>query len=237
MASVIYAFVGKGRTVWADHVTGSPMASSSVPLGGMTAAPPLENLRKTAVAMMTKLRGESGQFNFNLDSRRVAYVLLSDSVCFGCIAAADFTANAAMLFLGKLKEQFHRQYSTEQIMGPEENAGPFKKFSQHIKVEMEKVYDGGNNKITQVKSQIEDTKNVMVMNIDKVLQRGEKLEDVMIKSDSMRDHAMQFRNKGRKLRRALWCQNMKLTLVIIAALLLLAFVIFLAACKGFSCTK
>ena len=39
------------------------------------------------------------------------------------------------------------------------------------------------------------------MNIDRVLERGERLEDVMSKSDSMRDSALTFSKKGRALHR------------------------------------
>ena len=42
--------------------------------------------------------------------------------------------------------------------------------------------------ISQVKSQIDDVKDVMAANIDKVLERGEKLEDVLEKSDIMKVH-------------------------------------------------
>ena len=43
-----------------------------------------------------------------------------------------------------------------------------------------------------------------VENIAKVLERGERLDDVLVKSDAMKDSAAQFRNSGRKLSRQMW---------------------------------
>jgi hypothetical protein len=68
-----------------------------------------------------------------------------------------------------------------------------------------------------------------------VLERGERLDDMAAKSESMRDQAAAFRAKGRALRRTLWWQNAKWSLALALVVLLVAFVIFLAACRGFRC--
>ncbi len=70
-----------------------------------------------------------------------------------------------------------------------------------------------------------------------VLSRGERLEDVAAKSEGMRDQAAAFRAKSRSLRRKLWWANLKWTLLLIAVVLLVAFGVFLAACRGFRCVK
>merc|ERR1711907_701159 len=100
---------------------------------------------------------------------------------------------------------------------------------------MEIAYSGGQNKINEVKKQIEDTRQIMSVNIDKVLERGERLEDVMDKSEKMKDTADQFRKKGRELRRKMWWQNTKTKLIIAGVVLLLILIIFFAACSGVTC--
>jgi hypothetical protein len=45
-----------------------------------------------------------------------------------------------------------------------------------------------------------------------VLQRGEKLEDVLDKTDKMNANASTFRESSRKLRRAMWWRNVKLNI-------------------------
>ena len=80
-----------------------------------------------------------------------------------------------------------------------------------------------------------EVKEVMVENIDKVLERGERLDDVLVKSDAMKDSAAQFRNSGRKLSRQMWWQNCKLWAALIAILIVVVIVIFFAVCGGTSC--
>ena len=70
-----------------------------------------------------------------------------------------------------------------------------------------------------------------------MLERGERLDDVAAKSESMRDQAAAFRAKSRSLRRQMWWTNVKWTLLLVIIVLLVAFAVFLAACRGFSCVK
>ncbi len=70
-----------------------------------------------------------------------------------------------------------------------------------------------------------------------MLERGERLDDVAAKSESMRDQAAAFRAKGRSLRRQMWWTNAKWTLLLVLIVLLVGFAVFLAACRGFSCVN
>jgi hypothetical protein len=90
-------------------------------------------------------------------------------------------------------------------------------------------------KVDAVRQKVESVKATMSENIDKVLERGERLDDVAAKSETMRDQAAAFRAKGRQLRRQLWWQNAKWSAALAAVVLLVAFAVFLAACRGFSC--
>jgi vesicle-associated membrane protein 7 len=57
--------------------------------------------------------------------------------------------------------------------------------------------------IGAVKSQIEDVKGIMVQNIEKVLERGEKIELLVDKTDRLNQQAFKFESSSRNLRRSL----------------------------------
>jgi len=86
-----------------------------------------------------------------------------------------------------------------------------------------------------VKKQIEDTRQIMSTNIDKVLERGERLDDVMDKSEAMKNTADAFRKKGKELRRKMWWQNTKMKIIIAAVVLLLIVILFFSICGGVAC--
>ncbi len=54
-------------------------------------------------------------------------------------------------------------------------------------------------KLIQVKNKIEDIKDIMRVNIDELLKRGETLESVMMKSDELSKGSIKFYDKARKV--------------------------------------
>ena len=122
------------------------------------------------------------------------------------------------------------------------------------------------DKVAAVQKQVDEVKNVMIENIEKVLDRGEKIELLVDKTQSLRNSADTFHRQGKQLRRQMWMNNLKMKLLVLFVVAFLGFVIFLMvrarappsvpaaagapppvltrraprtkqACKGFSCTK
>ena len=56
--------------------------------------------------------------------------------------------------------------------------------------------------LSAVKNQIEDVKGHMVENIEKVLERGEKIELLVDKTDRLNQQAFKFESSSRKLKHA-----------------------------------
>ena len=91
------------------------------------------------------------------------------------------------------------------------------------------------SKVSAVQQQVSQVKEIMMDNIEKVLDRGEKIELLVDKSDALRFEAANFHKTGRALRRNLWCQNMKIKvacgLIIFALLLTLIFTLCGKKCR------
>ena len=82
-------------------------------------------------------------------------------------------------------------------------------YSKVIKDRLDYYNNAGSNVdgLSQVKNQIEDVKGVMVENIEKVLERGEKIELLVDKTDRLNQQAFKFESSSRDLRRAMWWKN------------------------------
>merc|ERR1719217_840588 len=93
------------------------------------------------------------------------------------------------------------------------------------------------SKVAMVQKQVSEVKNVMMDNIEKVLDRGEKIELLVDKTENLRTQADAFQRTGRRLRSKMWWQNLKMKLIVALILLTVIFVIFMIACNGFKCTK
>ncbi|XP_003387304.1 PREDICTED: vesicle-associated membrane protein 4-like [Amphimedon queenslandica] len=83
-------------------------------------------------------------------------------------------------------------------------------------------------KIRQVQNQVTGVISTMKDNITKVLERGDKLEDLEEKSGELAESASQFRVSSRRLERKMWWKNCKLKLIlggIVGIILLIIIVI------------
>lgn len=56
-------------------------------------------------------------------------------------------------------------------------------------------------------------RNVMIDNIDKVLERGDRLELLVDKTANMQGNTFRFRKQARRFRNTVWWRNVKLTYV------------------------
>lgn len=54
----------------------------------------------------------------------------------------------------------------------------------------------------------------MVENIEKILERGDRIELLVDKTATMQDSAFHFKKQSKRLRRALWMKNAKLLWVL-----------------------
>merc|ERR1719352_508260 len=90
--------------------------------------------------------------------------------------------------------------------------------------------DHSIDNIGAVKSQIEDVKGVMVQNIEKVLERGEKIELLVDKTDRLNQQAFRFESSSRALRRAMWWKKMRCYAIIGVVTVLLIYAASVSLC-------
>ena len=90
----------------------------------------------------------------------------------------------------------------------------------------------GSNKVASVQQQVSEVKEIMMDNIEKVLDRGEKIEVLVDKTEALRFQADNFHKQGRALRNRMWWNNLKMKLILLFFVLGVAIVIFCVFCFG-----
>ncbi|XP_029790894.1 vesicle-associated membrane protein 4 isoform X1 [Suricata suricatta] len=68
-----------------------------------------------------------------------------------------------------------------------------------------------NDKIKHVQNQVDEVIDVMQENITKVIERGERLDELQDKSESLSDNATAFSNRSKQLRRQMWWRGCKVS--------------------------
>ena len=141
--------------------------------------------------------------------------------------------------LERIKDEFKSQYgglATDAIAHSLDRS-----FGPKIKAQME--YCANNpqelTKVSRVQAQVSEVKNIMMDNIEKVLDRGEKIELLVDKTENLRFQADNFHRTGRALRQRMWWNKLKMQLMFASAFVMFIIVLFLIFCYsgGNDCTK
>lgn len=84
---------------------------------------------------------------------------------------------------------------------------------------------GGNQRTQALQAQIDDTVGVMRENINKVSQRGERLDALQDKTDNLAVSAQGFRRGANRVRKQMWWKDMKMRMCLIIGIIILLIII------------
>ncbi|CAD6586500.1 MAG: hypothetical protein CYPHOPRED_003562 [Cyphobasidiales sp. Tagirdzhanova-0007] len=84
---------------------------------------------------------------------------------------------------------------------------------------------GNNARTAAIQAEIDNTVNIMQDNIKKVAERGERLESLQDKTDTLAVSAQGFRRGANRVRKAMWWKDMKMRLLIGAGIIILIILI------------
>ncbi|AQK58006.1 Putative vesicle-associated membrane protein family protein [Zea mays] len=88
--------------------------------------------------------------------------------------------------------------------------------------------------LNRLRGEVSEIHTVMVDNIEKILDRGDRISLLVDKTSTMQDSAFHFRKQSKRLRRALWMKNAKLLVVLTVVIVVLLYLIISAFCGGLS---
>ncbi|XP_067114074.1 vesicle-associated membrane protein 8 isoform X1 [Osmerus mordax] len=84
-------------------------------------------------------------------------------------------------------------------------------------------------KLDQVQGQVNEVKVILKDNINKVLERGEKLDDLIDKTDDLRSTADTFQRTSARVARKYWWKNTKIMIIIGVVVVIVVILIILFA--------
>ncbi|GAA0151168.1 SNARE protein [Lithospermum erythrorhizon] len=217
--SLIYSFVARGKVILADYTefTG--------------------NFTSIAAQCLQKLPASSNRFTYNCDGHTFNY-LVENGFTYCVVATESAGRQIPIAFLERIKDDFSQKYGGGKATSAGAN-GLKKEFGPKLKEHMKYCVEHPEeiNKLAKVKAQVNEVKGVMMENIEKVLDRGEKIELLVDKTENLRSQAQDFRQQGTKIRRKMWYHNMKMKLVVLAILVVLLLIIILTICPQFKCRQ
>lgn len=216
-SQLIYAFVARGTKVLAEYTAFQG------------------NFSAIAVQCLAKLPAANNKHTYVCDHHTFNF-LIEDGVTYLAVADEELGRQVPFAFLDRVKDDFKHRYQggrADLAVAHSLDA----EFAPRLRQHMEFVLSNPDEvrKMSQIKSQVAEVKDIMMENIEKVLNRNEKIDLLVDKSAGLQSDAHHFQRQGIKIRRRLWCQHLRLKLLVLLFIVVITFVIYLSICKGFVC--
>ncbi|KAK6911252.1 v-SNARE, coiled-coil homology domain [Dillenia turbinata] len=210
--SLIYSFVARGTVILAEYTDFSG------------------NFSTIASQCLAKLPSSSNKFTYNCDGHTFNY-LVDDGFTYCVVAVESVGRQVPIAFLERVKEDFNKRYgggkaATAVAKSLNKEFGP--KLKEHMQFCVDHPEEV--SKLEKVKAQVSEVKGVMMENIEKVLDRGGKIELLVDKTENLRSQAQDFRQIGTKMRRKMWLKNMKIKLIVLGIIIVLILIVVLSVC-------
>lgn len=209
-ASILYLVVARGS---------KPLAEYSSHTG---------NFGDVSRVILHKLPVEATTTSYRYGEYWVRYSASSEGLVLLCIAGSFSTADVCFRCLDAVRARFHELYGNgwRGYQELELNAG----FRAQLRSAMEHYNHPEVSTVNRVRDQLAEVKEVTHENIDKILERQEKIDLLVDKSEQLTRTASVFRRDARSLRRHLcrrsWRQIVGLSVLII----LIALICWVCAC-------
>lgn len=209
----------------------SLVARGSVVLAEFSATGVNPNAAAVARQLLEKIPGTNDSHVSYSHDRHIFHVKRTDGITVLCMADDAAGRRIPFAFLedihGKFVKTYGRACHTALAYAMNEE------FSRVLSQQMDYYTNDPNaDRMNRIKGEMHQVRNVMIENIDKVLDRGERLELLVDKTSTMQGNTNRFRKQARRFRNTTWWRNVKLTIALIILILVLIYVVLAFVCHG-----
>ncbi|KAG1673010.1 hypothetical protein FOA52_005940 [Chlamydomonas sp. UWO 241] len=210
---LVYSVIARGSTVLCEH-TAVANANANV----------------LALRILETLSPEDDARVSYSQERYMFHCCVSDGIAYVVVAEEAFGRRIPFGFLEDVRTRFRVAYgdAVKDAAAYEYNA-----FSTVLAERMAFFSDPSADAINRVSVQVQEVKNIMVENIEKVLERGEKLTLLVDRTEVLQEGALTFRREARRVRTHMWWKDARLCVGGGVALVALLYFIVGLAC-GFT---
>jgi vesicle-associated membrane protein 7 len=188
--TILYALISRETTALAEYTD----ASGNFPT-------------VTRVLLAKIPANEDGKMSYVYDNH-VFHYIVENRIIYLCMCDETDKRRIPFSFLEDIKLLFNGMYGEHA-----NKAITFAfntEFSPILKQRMDHFNNPSSDSLTTVNNKIHDVKDVMVKNVEMLLERGEKLELLVDKTDRLNQHAFKFERSSRHLRTALFWRRVKI---------------------------
>ncbi|KAI9314020.1 vesicle-associated membrane protein [Zopfochytrium polystomum] len=206
---IIYGLVARGAVVLSEHATTTG------------------NFTTVTQHILEKIPTGDSRMTYVYD-RYLFHYVQKNGITYLCLAEETFGRRIPFAFLEDISVKFESVYGSR---GHTAIAYGLQEFSKYLAAQMAYYSSNPNSdRFRQVQGEIDQVKDVMVANIEKVLERGERIDILVDKTDTLNQASFAFKKRSTALRRAMWWKNQKLVYTMGGVGLLVLYFVLVVAC-------
>ena len=227
---LLYSCIAHHNTILTEHTTSAASGASSL-----------------ASVILPKIKHDTPQkLIYTHNQHYIYYISDADSasssdaddlsgegLTYLVVAKADLGRNVPFGFLVEVKKRFLKDYDPQRTgfaSLPAYGAAAFNTSLKQLMVDYGTTKSGQNSAFANVQSDIDNVRGIMTQNIERVLERGERIDLLVDKTDRLGGSARDFRVRSRGLRRKMWWKNVKLMVLLGVVIVFLVYLLV-----GFGC--
>lgn len=195
------------------------------------------NFSEISDLVISKIPPGDGKMTYSHGDYLYHYIS-ENNIIYLCITENGFSRGDAFQYLEKIQSKFNKKFGTRAQTASAYSLNT--EFSLVICEEMKKFNNPEQNnpdKISTLREEVDQVKDIMVRNIDELVERGEKLDLLVDKTENLSASAVTFKTASTNLQRKMWWKNMRLTLGVGVGVLLLLYIIVSLSCGGMAWPK
>ncbi|KNA07034.1 hypothetical protein SOVF_175620 [Spinacia oleracea] len=210
---ILYGIVARGTVVLAEYTAASTNAAT------------------IARQILEKAPGNNDTHVSYSQDRYIFHLKRTDGLSVLCMADDSLGRRIPFAFLEDIHQRFVKTYGRAVLTAQAYAMND--EFSRVLSQQME-YYSSDPNAdiINRLRGEMSQVKNVMIQNIDKVLDRGDRLELLVDKTANLQGNTSRFRKQARRFRSNVWWKNVNFVVVLIFILLIILYAVLAFICHG-----
>ncbi|CEG48749.1 vesicle-associated membrane [Plasmopara halstedii] len=214
--SILYALVARQLNVLCEHTD----QNGNFPTITRAVLKNLPQQDSSTSSLPSKSVFPYNEYNF--------FFLLDDGITYMCMAEERVHANVAFMMLADMQLMFLAKYKQQAKTALAYAMSPFNPTLDHLM----KKYDNFKleTPMTQVRQKMERVKTLMIENVNQLMERGEKIELLVTRTNKLQQDAMKYEKSAMKLKNAFWWMDVKYWIYMTLALAVLALIVALSIC-------
>jgi hypothetical protein len=169
--------------------------------------------------------------------QRIGYHILSDDeVAFALITDEQMTRRGAHLILDEISKLFHKMFVEAPHKLSSKSCDVFQQPLQQL-IARQVSSAGVDEKVKQVKRTVEEVKGLALDNVERVLARGQQIDEIISATDDLQSQSQGFQRSSRALRNQMWWNNAKAKAFVVGGVVAFLLIVYFVFCGGLSCSS